>query len=93
MRRFTALSFHLYFERKHNIMPSSDWRMFFNDFISIIPFIDHITYNPQYWYARNNFPTADVPPTTMGILADSAIWGGELDLLLRSLINGALLLF
>ena len=82
--------FHLYFERQHDILPSRDWRMFFNDFISIIPFIDHKTYNPHYWYARNNFPAADVPPTTMGIIADSAIWGGEWDLLFRSMINGAL---
>jgi hypothetical protein len=64
--------------------------MFFNDIISIIPFIDHIKYNPQYWYARNYFPKAVVPPTTMGVLADSAIWGGEWDLLVRALINGAL---
>lgn len=83
-------SFQLYFERQHDTLPSRDWRMFFNDFISIIPFVDHITYNPQYWYARNNFPDAYVPPTTMGVLADSAIWGGEWDLFARSLLNGAI---
>ena len=83
-------SFHLYYERGQGTLPSRDWQMFFNNFISIIPFIDHIKYNPQYWYARNYFPEAVVPPTTMGILADSAIWGGEWDLLARGLINGAL---
>jgi len=31
-----------------------------------------------------------VPPQTMGVLADSAIWGGEFDLLIRSLLNGAI---
>lgn len=83
-------SFHLYYERGKGTLPSKDWQMFFNDIISIIPFIDHIKYNPQYWYARNYFPKAVVPPTTMGVLADSAIWGGEWDLLVRALINGAL---
>ena len=29
----------------------------------------------------------------MGVIADSAIWGGELDLLTRSLINGAIFAF
>ena len=83
-------SFHLYYEREKGTLPSRDFQMFFYDFTSIIPFIDHIKYNPQYWYARNYFPKADVPPTTMGVLAESAIWGGELDLFARSLINGAL---
>ena len=83
-------SFHLNYERVSGTLPSPDWQMFFNDFLSIIPFIDHIKYNPQYWYARNYFPEAYVPPTTMGVLADSAIWGGEWDLTARSLINGAL---
>ena len=83
-------SFHLYYERERGTLPSPDWLMFFNDFIAIIPFIDHIKYNPQYWYARNYYPGTEVPPTTMGVLANSAIWGGEWDLLARSLINGAL---
>ena len=83
-------TFHLYYERERGTLPSRDWLMFFNDLILIIPFIDHIKYNPQYWYARNYFPGSEVPPTTMGIIANSAIWGGEWDLLARSLINGAL---
>lgn len=82
-------SFALYYEREKGTLPSRDWPMFFNDLISIIPFIDHIKYNPQYWYARNYFPDSEVPPTTMGVIANSAIWGGEWDLLARSLINGA----
>jgi hypothetical protein len=82
-------SFHLYTERAQGTLPPRDWQMFFYEFISLIPFIDHTTYHPQYWYARNYFPQAVVPPQTMGVLADSAIWGGELDLIIRSLINGA----
>jgi hypothetical protein len=85
--------FHLYFERENNTLPPRDWRMFFNDIISVIPFVDHITFNPQYWYARNYFQKAEVPPTTMGVLADSALWGGEFDLIFRSFINGAFFAF
>ncbi len=83
-------SFHLYAERGQHTLPPRDWQMFFYEFISVIPFIDHKKYHPQYWYARNYFPEAIVPLTTMGVIADSAIWGGEFDLISRSLINGAI---
>ena len=83
-------SFHLYAERAQGNLPPRDWQMFFYEFISLIPFLDHTTYHPQYWYARNYFPIEVVPPQTMGVLADSAIWGGEFDLLIRSLLNGAI---
>jgi hypothetical protein len=83
-------SFHLYHERGKGTLPSKDWQMFINDIIAIIPFVDHIKYNPQFWYARNYFPKESVPPTTMGVIANSAIWGGEWDLLARAMINGAL---
>jgi hypothetical protein len=82
-------SFHLYAERNAHTLPSRDFLMFLNDMLMIIPFIDHTSYNPQYWYARHYFPNSEVAPTTMGILANSAIWGGEWDLLIRSLVNGA----
>jgi hypothetical protein len=62
--------------------------MFFNDFISLFTWGDFARYNPMDWYARNYYPQADVPPFTVGPIADSAIWGGEADLLVRSLING-----
>jgi hypothetical protein len=83
-------SFHLYAERTQGTLPKRELAMFFNDFISLIPFVDHTQWNPQYWYARHFFPDAVVPPQTMGPIADSAIWGGEIDLLLRSLVNGAI---
>jgi MFS family permease len=82
--------FHLYRERSNGTLPLRNWKMFFYDFISLLPFIDHTSDNPQYWYARNYFPQEIVPPTTMGIIAESAIWGGEIDLLIRSLLNGAI---
>lgn len=81
--------YHLYSERERNALPDRPWQMFLSDFISVIPFADHVRWHPQYWYARNYFPDAIVPPETMGPIADSALWGGELDLLLRSIINGA----
>jgi hypothetical protein len=81
--------FHLYAERAQNAVPPTEWPMFFSDFISVVTFGDFTQWNPQYWYARNYFPDAAVPPETMGPIADSAIWGGEIDLFLRSLINGA----
>ena len=40
------------------------------------------------WYASNYNPSVEVPPFTLGPIADSAIWGGEVDLLVRSLVNG-----
>jgi len=81
--------FHLYSERSHGNLPSVEWPMFFYDFISPFVFADFTRWNPQYWYARNYFPYAEVPPETMGPIAESAIWGGVSDLLIRSIINGA----
>ena len=80
--------FHLYAERAAGTLPPREWPMFFNDFISLFTFGDFTRWNPMYWYARNYYPQAEVPPFTMGPIADSAIWGGEADLLLRSVING-----
>jgi len=85
--------FHLYFERAQKTLPSRNWQMFFYELIAVIPLFDHTEHHPQYWYARNYFPNAIVPPTTMGVIADSAIWGGEMDLFIRSLLNGMLFAF
>ncbi len=85
-----ASGFHVYKERNQGTLPPRDWRMFFWEFIAAAPFVDHTTYHPQYWYARNYFPQAPVPPATLGVIAESGLWGGEADLLLRSLLNGAL---
>ncbi len=62
--------------------------MFFNDFISLFTFGDFTRWNPAEWYTRNYYPQAEWAPFTLGPIADSAIWGGEADLVLRSLING-----
>jgi hypothetical protein len=80
--------FHLYAERAAGTLPPREWPMFFNDFISLFTFGDFTRYYPMDWYARNYYPASEVPPFTMGPIADSAIWGGEIDLLLRSLVNG-----
>jgi hypothetical protein len=85
-----ATSFHIYQERNQGTLPPRDWRMFFWEFIAVVPFVDHTTYHPQYWYTLNYFPRAVVPPTSLGVVAESGLWGGELELLVRSLLNGAL---
>lgn len=81
--------FHLYIERAQGSLPPTEWPMFFNDFISIVTFGDFLQWNPMDWYARNYFPDAIVAPFTLSPIADSAIWGGEVDLFIRGLVNGA----
>jgi len=82
--------FHLYAERANGTLPPVEWPVFFNDFISIIPFAGDTKWNPMYWYADNYFPGALVPPVTVGPIAMSALWGGETVLLVEGLINGIL---
>lgn len=85
-----AQGFHLYSERSAGSLPPIEWQVFFNDFISLVPLVDVTKWHPMYWYARNYFPNAVVPPLTLGPIAESALWGGEIDLLVRGLINGVL---
>ena len=80
--------FHLYEERRQHALPPVEWPMFFYDAISLVTFGDFTRWNPMNWYADNYFPTVDIPPFTMGPIADSAMWGGEPDLVIRGLING-----
>jgi len=81
--------FHLYSERAKGTMARKEWPMFFYDFTSLVTPNDYKRWDPQYWYARAYYPDDVVPPQTMGPIADSAIWGGEIDLIIRGLINGA----
>lgn len=85
--------FHLYSERSSGTLPPVEWQVFFNDFISLMPLVDQTKWNPMYWYAKNYFPDAVVPPLTLGPIAESALWGGEIDLIVRGLINGILFAF
>lgn len=82
-------SFHLYKERNNGTLPKKDWQMFFYDIISPFTLNSFTKWNPIYWYANNYFPESTVPPFTIGPIADSAIWGGEIDLFFRGLLNGA----
>jgi hypothetical protein len=82
--------FHLYGERAKGNLPPVEWPMFFNDFISIFTFGDFGLWNPMGWYAKNYYPDSAVAPFTLGPIADSAIWGGEIDLFFRGLLNGIL---
>jgi hypothetical protein len=81
--------FHLYAERAQGSLPPTEWPMFFNDFVSLVTFGDFTRWNPMEWYARNYYPDALVAPLTLSPIADSAIWGGEIDLFFRGLVNGA----
>jgi hypothetical protein len=85
--------FHLYSERSQGTLPPIKWQVFFNDFISMVPLVDQTRWHPMFWYARNYFPDAVVPPQTLGPIAESALWGGEIDLMIRGFINGALFAF
>lgn len=85
--------YHLYSERSAGTLPPVPWQMFFNDFISTVPLVDQTKWNPMYWYARNYFPNAEVPPLTVGPIAESALWGGEIGLAILGFINGILFAF
>lgn len=82
--------FHLYAERAAGTLPPASPLMLINDLLAVIPFVDHEEWHPMYWYARHYFPESIVPPATVGPIADSAVWGGELDLALRAAVIGAL---
>ena len=69
--------FHLYSERSERTLPPVEWQVFFNDFISMVPLVDQTKWSPMYWYARNYFPDAVVPPLTLGPIAESALCLGE----------------
>ncbi len=83
-------AFHLYAERSAGTLPPVSWQVFFNDFISIVPFVGGTKWSPMYWYAENYFPDAVVPPLTVGPVALSALWGGEIGLFVQGFINGIL---
>lgn len=79
---------HLYQERNSGALIYAEWPMLFYDFISIFTFNDFTRWNPMVWYHQNYYPTALVAPFTLGPIAESAIWGGEIDLVIRGFING-----
>jgi hypothetical protein len=81
-------SFHIYHEKALGTLPQPHWLMLINDFFTAVPMYDHVKYNSQYWYADVYFPDSIIPPQTMGPLADSGIWGGEIDLAVRGLLTG-----
>jgi len=82
--------YHLYADRVSGGLPPAEWPMLINDLLAVVPFVDHEAWNPMYWYARHYFPDAIVPPATVGPIAESAVWGGEVDLAIRAALIGAL---
>jgi hypothetical protein len=79
---------HLYMERAKNSIEALPILMFFSDFISIFSFASLTDFNPMEWYYHRYYPNAPVAPYTLGPIAESALWGGEIDLMVRGLING-----
>ena len=85
--------FKLYELKLNNALPEINPLMFFYDLIAIIPFINIDEINPMVWYAKNFYPNAVVPPFTLGPIAVSAIYGGEIDLSVRGFILGLIIAF
>jgi hypothetical protein len=85
-----ATGYHLYSDRVNGRLPERPPLMAVYELVALVPFADHTRNHPVYWYAREYFPEAAVPPATMGIVAMSALSGGEAGLLLQGLLNGAL---
>ena len=85
--------YHLYTERQQFALPQRPWPMFFYDIISIFTFGDFDKWNPMAWYNKYYYPDIDVYPFTVGPIAESALWGGEIDLVIRSFINGLFFAF
>jgi hypothetical protein len=80
--------YHLYEEREQGTLAPTEWPMFFNDAISLVTFGDFTRWNPMNWYATNYYPDVEIPPFTVGPIAESALWGGGPDMVVRSLLNG-----
>lgn len=83
--------FKLYELRVNNGLPETNPLMFLYDLLAIIPFANFDEVNPIVWYARNFYPNAVVPPFTLGPIAVSAIYGGEIDLGVRGFILGLII--
>ncbi len=82
--------FHLYIERNLGGFPTAELPMLFTDFINLVMPNNFVKWSPMHWYAAEYYPASIIPPATLGPIADSAIWGGEVDLALRGIFNGAI---
>lgn len=85
--------YHLYEERRQSALPPRPLPMFFSDIISIFTFGDFDKWTPMSWYNKYYYPDVDVSPYTIGPIAESAMWGGEIDLAIRAFINGIFFAF
>ena len=80
-------SFHLYNERLSGNLPKTNFNMIFFDFMgSLLPNSVITDYDPIFWYQKNYFPKSEVPPFTLGPIANTAIWEGHIGLLFRSFL-------
>lgn len=85
--------YHAYHEASQGNLPQAPALMYFNDFLRALPFLDKTQYNTQYWFAQLFWPDSEVPPQTMGPIADSAIFLGSLSIIVSSLASAFLLSF
>lgn len=85
-------SIFLYEKRSLNLLPPKNIGMFFYDFTgAFLPNSWIKNDDPMVWFKTNYFPESDVPPFTLGPIANTAIWEGNIGILIRSWILGFLL--
>lgn len=85
-------SLHLYEQRRLGVIPDKEVGMIFFDFIgSFIPTAKALELSPMHWYQENYFPNTEVPPFTMGPIANTALWEGNVGILIRPFMLALLL--
>lgn len=85
-------SLHLYEQRRLGVIPEKEILMIFFDFVgSFIPTAQALELSPMHWYQKNYFPETKVPPFTMGPIANSAMWEGNIGIIIRPFFLGVLM--
>ena len=79
---------HLFRVREFGYLPPVSGFTIIYDFIALIPFMDNFEFHPMSWYWVNFNYDGNVPNMTMGPIANSALIGGEVGLLLRGVLAG-----
>ncbi|MDB4077180.1 hypothetical protein N9537_04990 [Porticoccaceae bacterium] len=91
---FNALfypSLHLFDLRHTGGLPEIPWALYFKDVIELFPLVGIAGSDPMHWYWQNFHPDAQVAPYTLGPISDSAMFGGELSVLVRGVLMGSVL--
>lgn len=81
-------SYHLYQKRHDDQLPQKNIKMLFFDFIApFVPNAELVNIDPIFWYRDNYFPKSEIPPFTLGPIANTAIWEGEIGLFVRAWLS------